>query len=150
LIPADLVWWGFSRVLVPVLAAVTLFFGLQDIGPAWSAAHGGGRPGTFAATERSCSTGKITTCGFFGTYVSDDGTVRLSWVWLDEPPRGLEEGDTTPVVYAGGRSRPTVYAAYRSTEWLIIGGLGVVAVVALAVWARTVLSDIRRVRRRRP
>ena len=81
---------------------------------------------------------------------SDDGTVRLSRVWLDEPPRGLAEGDTTPVVYAGGRSRPTVYAAHRSTEWLIIGGLVVVAVVALAVWVRTVLSGIRRVRSRRP
>lgn len=136
--------------MVPALAAVTLFFGLQDIGPAWSAAHGGGRLGKFAAAERSCSTGKITTCGFFGTYVSDDGIVRLSRVWLDEPPRRLQVGDTIPVVYAGGRSRPTVYAADRSTEWLFIGGLVVVAVVALAVWGRTVVSDVRRIRRRWP
>jgi hypothetical protein len=70
----------------------------------------------------------------YGEFISDDGTVRLHHALLDEPPRGLLEGDRTRVVYPGGRPPPTVFRENGSWEWLLIGGLLLGGIVALGGW----------------
>jgi hypothetical protein len=121
--------WFYEDVLVPGLALVVVFFTVQDLPTAWRAAHGGGRPGTFVALERSC--GHHSHCGFYGDYESADRTVRLAHVWLDEPPRDLVVEGSTDVVWVHGRDPQVVFRARGSYEWLLIAGLLVAALGAL-------------------
>ena len=117
-------------VLTPLLAAVVLFFGIQDVGPAWRAAHGQGTRGTFLATERECDR---HTCGFYGTFTADDGSAVYEHVWLDSDPRGLAVGKTIEVYYAGGRSPRAVFLR-GSHSWVLIALLIVAGIVALGFW----------------
>jgi hypothetical protein len=49
---ASALWWVFGWIGVPILAVSAVWFSAQDIGPAWSAAHGRGQHGVFLAQQR--------------------------------------------------------------------------------------------------
>lgn len=54
---------------MPLLAVVILFFGVQDVRPAYAALFRTGELGTFTAKDEDC--GK--SCSWRGDFVSDDG-----------------------------------------------------------------------------
>jgi hypothetical protein len=131
----EAVWQLLGWVLLPAVAVLALVVGTQDLGPAWTAGHGGGRHGSFTAVERSCQRTRLrTVCSFYGTFTTDDATLQRPRVLLDEPPDGMRIGDRIAVSDGGGRSA-VVYPATGSTEWLIIAALMTAAVVVLAIWA---------------
>lgn len=90
-----------TRVVVAIIGSVLVAFGgLGTVGaavltiPAWRAAHGGGTTGTFTLVEPiSCDRWPPPRqrCGWFGDFVSDDGTIVRRDMELDGglPPGGV-------------------------------------------------------------
>ncbi|WP_030177092.1 hypothetical protein [Spirillospora albida] len=130
-------WW-FFKVLVPALAVFTLFYGLQDVRPAYAALFRGGELGSFTARNEEC--GK--TCSWRGDFVSDNGaTVR----------RNVRLAPGGDVDHAGDRvrardtgNRVVVYPAAWSWDWLFLTMLLAVSVVVLSVWTRWAWRRLRR------
>lgn len=147
----DRMWWLFCWVLFPLLAVVAVIFSVRDIGPEVDAALGGGRHGTFVATDESC--GRYPgTCGFYGTYGSDDGQLHLSRVWLGEPPSDMRIGASAEVTYTSAGSPTVVYRAHGSYQWLFSFGFLVAGTTVLTVWYRALRKRLhawRRLRRSR-
>jgi hypothetical protein len=131
------------RYVVPVFAALLVIYGAFDIGPAWSAAHGGGRAGTFTVRDRSCGR---RLCAWRGEFHSDDGTVVRNEVTMrDSMPDSTHLGDDV-------RARDTgdlegVFAESGSQVWrgpaMLMAGSGAI-LLAWLVWL-TIMA-----RRRRP
>lgn len=103
---------GFVLIgLLGTFGATTLFV------PAWRAAHEGGRTGSFVLTEPiSCDRRQTPRqrCGWFGDFLSDDGSVvRRHRELAGGLPPGAEIGDAVPArdtgswtqIYQGGDSQ---------------------------------------------
>lgn len=137
-------WALFRWIVAPVLAVIAVVYAGHAIGPAWSAAHGGGRHGRFVATEQSCDHGRYaTTCGFYGTYASDDGGLRFNRVWLDEPPSGMKVGDSSEVTYISSSSPRVVFRTQGSHEWLFVAVILAAGIVTVAVWGYALWNQLR-------
>lgn len=102
--------WVFIY-LVPPVALLGIVLGLIDLGPSWSAAHGGGVTGTFAVRTRECG----NHCVLHGDFVGDDGTVRRGVLMHDNPKAGALVGATMPARDTGDRTG--VFAVSGSTDW---------------------------------
>lgn len=88
----------FYRLLGVVLGAFLIWSSGPTLGPAWSAAHGEGVPGTMTVTQVDC--GSKGPCHHSGTFRSDDGEHVFTDVSLvngggevGEQVRALYEGD---------------------------------------------------------
>jgi hypothetical protein len=106
--------WIF-RYLLPVAALVIMIIVLTQIGPAWSAAHGGGVTGTFTVTSDVCASGD-RDCTRYGTFRSTDGSdVRTHIKDNDHVPAKLPAGASIPARDTGDYNG--VFAANGSTDW---------------------------------
>lgn len=101
-------------VLLPLCALIALVFTAVSLPSSVRAAHGEGLAGTFTAEREQC--GPRGRCNWYGSYVSDDGSVRFDDVLLD----GLraDRGDRVPALYEGQDDPPLVYSADGSKEWI--------------------------------
>jgi hypothetical protein len=104
-----------SLWFIPATALLILVGAALDLGPARRASGGEGIPGTFTATRPVCGTGP--GCSWHGDFLSDDGTLRLTDVLIDD---GADHaGQTVEAIYAGRGSVPllgrSLYRHHRST-----------------------------------
>lgn len=139
-------WWVIGFLAAPALAIFMLVKGLSDLPNAWDAAHGHGQLGTLHVTSKSCSFhsfGGYRCTGLYGDYVSDDESTTVRHVFLDAIPRGAQVGGDVRVRYLAGRQAPVVYKAGGSSDWILIGGLMIAAVITLLVWSATVHARLR-------
>ena len=114
-------------VLLPLVAVLVLILAAAGLPEAVQAARGEGQAGTFTAQRQECTR---HGCSWYGTFTSDDGSVRLPDVLLD----GLEaqRGDRVPALFEGETNPPLVYLAEGSREWvyvllLMLGSAGYLA-----------------------
>lgn len=127
-----LVFWGF---LIPVVAVVAIVFAVRDVGPTWSAANGGGHPGTLVLQRKSCH----RVCTWYGQFRSDDGTVVRESVRMREGvPAGSQVGDRLRARDTG--SRYYVFAESGSFDWWGSVIIMVLSVGYLIVWAIVMAS----------
>ena len=114
------------RVKLLVLGILALLFGgVGTAGiaittvPAWRAAQGAGRTGTFTLTDpTACDRWEPPRqrCGWFGDFVSDDGTVVRRHKQLSGGlPPGAEAGDGIPARDTG--SRTAVFPLTGNQGW---------------------------------
>jgi len=140
----------FTHVTRVVMAVALLVFGgVGSLGagslalPAWRAAHGEGRVGTFTLTESlSCDryAPPRQRCGWFGDFVSADGAVTLHRRELSGGlPPGAEVGDTLPARDAGSWTQ--IYRLSDTQAWknpagflALFAGLFLLGVVLLRPW----------------
>lgn len=97
---------------LPVVAGFMIVVSLIDLGPSWSAAHGGGVTGTFIVHTRDCGN---RSCQLRGDFIGDDGTLRVDVLMHDNPKAGAPVGATIPARDTGDRTG--VFAASGSTDW---------------------------------
>lgn len=118
--------------------------------PAWRAAHGQGRVGTFTLTEPlSCDryAPPRQRCGWFGDFVSADGAVTLHRRELSGGlPPGAAVGDTLPARDAGSWTQ--VYQLSDSQTWKTSAGFSALS-AGFFVLGVVLLHPWRLVRRRR-
>lgn len=136
-------WW--HRALLGTLAVVVLVSGVPDLPVTLAAARGAGVPGTFTAVEDlGCprATGE-GGCSFSGTFVSDDGTVRLDDVSLFEQDPGAV-GGTARALHVPGSRTGVVYRAEGDTTY----ALNLAFVVASAGYLVHVAAQVARARAR--
>lgn len=131
----DVVWPFLGWVVAPVLALAVLYFAGQELGPTWNAAHGKGTQGIFVAREESCSTsrGGSESCSWKGDFTAEDGSVRRS-VWYHEDPDSLGVGGSVKALDTGSRNPTVIYPRSGSTEWIWVVGAIVVCLGVLATW----------------
>jgi uncharacterized membrane protein len=132
-----LLWW----FVVPVAAAVMLFYGVQDFVPDWTAKLGGGTVGTFTAEHEECGR---RSCQWLGSFSSADGTVAREDVGLASGAADVSLGQSVPAVDTG--NRVVVYPVGGGWDWLIVTVLDIAVLVLAVVW---VLALRRKLRRRR-
>ncbi|WP_433292938.1 hypothetical protein ACQP2F_29350 [Actinoplanes sp. CA-030573] len=142
---------GGFRTRLLVVAAFFVVIGctigvgsLTMLVPDWRAAHGGGRTGTFTLTEpMSCDRWPPPRqrCGWFGDFVSDDGTVvRRDMELAGGLPAGASAGDT---VGARDTGSPTaIYLLTDRSTWKSSAGFaalglgaGLAGLLALEPWS---------------
>ncbi len=131
----------FFNVLAPALSVVLLVFASQGIGPAWQARWGSGSPGFFLAVHKHC--GK--SCSWTGDFTGDDGRRRQA-VGLGTGYGPSAVGDEVPAVDTGDSNN--VFPKGGGHDWLLTGGLALVALAYLFFWGRTVWRWSRRCRQR--
>jgi len=129
--------WVLVYVL-PVFAAVMFALTVVSLGPAWAAAHGGGRPGVLtievACAKRDCARGQFR---------SDDGSVVRDNVTMhDSAPVGRPVGDRVRARDTGDEGG--VFAETGSDTWLLIGGVAAASGGFLLCWAGWLLYPRRR------
>ena len=105
-------WYGppalrlFVGICFLVFGAIGMLVLMASFVPAWQAAHGGGRTGTFTLTEfEGCDRFEppVQRCGWFGDFVSDDGAVvRGRQRLAGGLPKGAQAGETLPARAVGG------------------------------------------------
>jgi hypothetical protein len=119
-------------LLVPAVAVFTLPFLLLELGPAYSARFGG-TPGVFVASAQDCD--DSGSCRWRGDFRSVTGDLRRTDVLL--VGRGPDAvGDAVAAVDIGNDA--AVYPEGGGGNWLIVTGLLLGLLAALAVWARSV------------
>ncbi len=122
-------------VLVPVFAALTLPFLLLEVGPAYEARFGGGTDGVFTARSEDCGE---SGCAWRGDFRSADGAVERTGVRIiGGGPEAA--GDRVDAVDTG--SEDAVYPAGGGSNWLVITGLLVAVLAALAWWVRALRRE---------
>jgi hypothetical protein len=131
-----LLWW----LGVPLLCVAALFYGSQDVGPAWTAKFGHGVQGTFTAQDQSC--GRYH-CQWRGSFTSDDGVIHRDDVGLATGGSDLNLGDTTAAIDTGDRT--LVYPVDGGSDWLILPPLMVTAVGFLIAWGISLWRRRRRI-----
>jgi hypothetical protein len=102
-LPGNKALWVWGLV---VLVGLSVLLGLAGYSISWGLdgwrAHRAGIPGTFVVAECHDAGGKSPTTDCTGTYVSDDGTLRIPTV-LSGDERST--GDHVPVTIASADSR---------------------------------------------
>lgn len=136
---ADAVWALLWWIGLPMLCVVTLFYGAQDAGPAWTARFGHGVHGTFTAQDQSC--GRYH-CQWRGSFTSADGKVHREDVGLASGGPDLALGDTTAAIDTGDRT--LVYPVDGGWDWLIMPVLLIAAVGFLIAWGVSLWRRLRR------
>jgi hypothetical protein len=126
-------WW----VGVPLFAAFTLPYVLQDIGPAYRAEFGHGTPGVFTATARDC--GK--TCTSTGDWIADDGTRTRRDVVLATGAGAPRPGESVPAIDTGDRAG--VYPAEGGWDWLLVTGFLVGICGTVLTWTYLLVRRFR-------
>jgi hypothetical protein len=91
----------FLWIGLPVIAALGLGFGAQDVIPSWDAMNGKGTAGTFTAKREDCGR---RSCSFYGDWVSSDGAKTRPDVILYDEPDSMRVGDSTDALDSGARS----------------------------------------------
>ncbi|MFG1675031.1 hypothetical protein [Micromonospora sp. NPDC049282] len=127
------VWFG-----LPVIAAIGLMMGATDLAPTWEAKNGGGTPGTFTAVHEDCGR---RNCEWRGTFAADQGGGRRADVILYDAPDGLAVGGTAPARDTGARAG--VFSTTGGSTYLLVTGLTVAGVAALAAWVVIIIRKIR-------
>jgi hypothetical protein len=112
--------------------------------PAWQAAHGGGHMGTFTLTEpNSCDRypPPRQRCGWFGDFVSDDGTVARRHMELAGGlPPGAQPGDTLRARDTGSWAqiyRETDTQSWRTSAGFLaaFSGAFLIGILVLQPWS---------------
>lgn len=118
-----------------------LVIGVIDIPVAAAAAPGEGIPGAFTSKRSECYR---SSCSFYGTFVSDDGTVKVEDALIDD---GVEiVGESVPAQYVEGSRVDKVYQRH-SRDWVWLGLLLARSVAYLAGWGLLVVGPWLRRRR---
>jgi hypothetical protein len=137
-VPARLV----AAIVFIVASAIAV--GVETLAvPGWKAAHGGGVVGTYTLKEAlGCDRYEPPRqrCGWFGDFLSDDGTVeRRDMEFSGGLPKGAKVGDTRRARYTGSRtviypeSGPVTWKPYALT--LVIASLvAIVSFVLVEPW----------------
>ncbi|GAA3247767.1 hypothetical protein ACFO1B_38900 [Dactylosporangium siamense] len=88
----------FVGICFLVFGAIGMLVLMASVVPSWQATHGGGRTGTLTLTEfKGCNRFEPPKqrCGWYGDFVSDDGTVVDSRQRLvGGLPKGAKAGET--------------------------------------------------------
>jgi len=104
------IFWGY---LSPFVAVLTMMLATIHFGTTWSAAHGGGHPGTLQVQQHRCHR---SSCSWKGRFQSDDGAViRESVTMRDDVPAGTRAGDQLRARDTGDRTY--VFAESGSFGW---------------------------------
>lgn len=112
--------------------------------PAWQAAHGGGHTGIFTLTEpMSCDRYQPPRqrCGWFGDFVSDDGTVVRRHMELSGGlPPGAKIGDTLRARDTGSLAQiyqETVSKGWKTPAGLLAAFMGafILGIILLEPWS---------------
>ncbi|MEU7822608.1 hypothetical protein [Catellatospora sp. NPDC049133] len=127
------VWIG-----LPVIAAIGLLYGTQDLVPAWQAHSGGGTPGLFTAMREDC--GKYS-CSFYGEWETADGRTRKDVILYDEPD-SMRVGKTVDALDTGARKG--VFATAGGSTYLLIMGFTLAGIAAAIGWVFVVVRALRR------
>src|SRR5438874_13547500 len=93
-----LVWY----VVVPLVAAIFLFFAVLDAGPTWRALQHDGVDGWFTGQSEACNR---ASCHWDGSFLSHDRTLTRTCVRLDGAPAGLRRGAGVRPFARGDRRR---------------------------------------------
>jgi hypothetical protein len=137
--------------LLPVAIGWVILGGVMAVGgliltvPQWRAAHGEGRTGTFTLTEpTSCDrySPPRQRCGWFGDFVSSDGTVvRRRFELAGGLPPGAQIGNTIPARDTG--SFTVIYPLTGTPSWTTPAGFAaagfgacLVGLLILRPWPR--------------
>ena len=129
----------FLWVGLPLIAAMGIMFGSQDLGPAWQAHNGGGTLGTFTARDESCGR---HSCDFTGSWVSADGSRRLDDIIVYDEPDGFRVGQSLEALDSGARHG--VFATGGGSTYLLISGFVVAGLAAAVGWIFVIRSAFRR------
>ncbi|MFA1548223.1 hypothetical protein [Actinomadura chokoriensis] len=128
--------WVF-KVIMPLTAAVLVFYAAQDLRPSYAALFRVGEPGVFTARDEDC--GK--TCSWRGDFISDDGSRVRRNVRLASGGSVDHVGDRVKARDTG--SRVLVYPATWSWDWLLVTLLFVGGLVALGYWSAWAFRRLR-------
>ena len=126
---------GIGLCVSPVLAA-------QE----WRADHGYGTRGVYTLTEKGgCShhaRPEDNSCGWYGEFVSDDGDVIHTRVYMTLPGVDRQVGDTARVRDGGFLGEPALYLDGDAEGWrrnlIFVAAFGAAFLVALVVLLRPV------------
>lgn len=88
----------FLWVVIPAMAVVAVFTGVQDLGPSLRAKQGEGVVGTFTATHEKC---RRRSCTVHGTFTATDGSSKRENLILRDSGDSLSIGDTAPALDSG-------------------------------------------------
>jgi hypothetical protein len=132
----------FLWVGLPLIAFAGLFYGSQDIVPAWQAKNGSGVVGTFTAVRQECGR---RSCSFHGRWEAADGSAKRSDVILHDEPDSLTLGGRTEARDTGDRNG--VFATSGGYTYLLVTGFVVAGAAAAIGWVAFLLRTFRR---RRP
>ncbi|MFC6020044.1 hypothetical protein ACFP2T_28100 [Plantactinospora solaniradicis] len=124
------------------LSALGVGQALDELGPSWRAATGGGTAGSFTAESMWAGGPAVRDRQWRGTFVSTDRSVVRRDVKLADVPVQIEIGSSVPARDTGGA---VVYGAGFPTA--VLGNLVVPPVVVL-VWGLAGWFLVRRLRRR--
>lgn len=112
---ADGLSWHWA--VIAALALVVLVLCLRDLPDDLAAARGEGLTGTFTAAEDlGCGRSLDTGCSWSGSFVSDDGTIRVDDVALWNGPVGAI-GETAHVRYINSDASGVVYKPDGDSTW---------------------------------
>lgn len=126
-------------VVLPAVAVVALYNGVQDIGPSWQARQGGGVVGTFTATHEECGR---RSCTMHGTFTATDGSRTRRDLVLRDSGDALRVGDTAPAVDTGDDD--TVFPPGGGNGVALSIGFIVVGTIVLAGWVFFLVRAVRR------
>lgn len=122
-------------LVLPIVSGALLWFGGQDIRPAWSAKAGGGTVGTFTADERECGR---RSCSFYGDWVAGDGGSSRDDVILYDEPDGFRVGDRVEATDTGARKG--VFATAGGYTYLLVTAMTAGGAIALIYWLATIVK----------
>jgi hypothetical protein len=128
----------FLWIVLPAIAIVGLWFGVQDVVPAWQAKAGSGTTGTFVAEREDCGR---RSCSFYGTFTASDGAKRTDVILYDEPG-SLRVGGTTEAIDSGARNG--VFATAGGLTYLLVTGFVLAGVAAAIGFVVVVTRTVRR------
>jgi hypothetical protein len=130
------VFWGY---LMPFVAVLGILLAAISFSTSWSAARGGGHPGTLLLHEYRCHR---HSCSWLGQFRSDDGTVvRESVTICGDVPAGARVNDQVRARDTGDRT--CVFAGSGSFRWLG-SAIGVVVCLGyLAGWGAWMVIMVR-------
>lgn len=119
-------FWKFAVPALAVLALVMIALNTPDM---ISASRNNGLPGVYTSTDSDCNA--RYGCSYEGTFVSDDGTVKLDGVFIDSG--GVKVGESVRAQYLK-ESRKKVYAV-DSHDWVAALLVAAGAVAYLIGWS---------------
>jgi hypothetical protein len=132
----------FLWIGLPVIAAMGIWAGATDLGPAWTAKSGGGDKGTFTAAYEKCGR---RSCSFYGTWKAAEGGAVRSDVILYDEPDSMKPGDSVDATDSGARNG--VFTASGGYTYLLLTAFVVGGVAAAVGWVYFLYRTFTRRRR---
>ena len=122
-----------QRWTLPILAALCVLVTVASLPGGVAAMRNEGRPGVFTAVNEDCTGRAVSICLWEGSFVSDDGTIRVDDVSYDGP--GIDAAGDQVRALAVGDDPSDVYAP-GDTTILWLAPFGILSLAYLVWWSR--------------